>query len=225
MSPTRFTVLTLVLLAGPAAAGRRDHGRRQAGRRREGVVEGPPRRDPLLRPGQRPTREGRPTGRERDGQGGQTGADVRRLQGVRGPQTPAAHGGDARRPEVDGERDGGLQAAGEGRPARVRRRGEVSDFVVKPAEGGRTLAAVLRAHRPMSWAQARKLIERRQVRLAGQVCADPVRRVRPGQRVEVLPPPAARAPKPASKLAAKRPSTPAPAGPASVVVYADDQVV
>jgi 23S rRNA pseudouridine1911/1915/1917 synthase len=105
----------------------------------------------------------------------------------------------------------------------------VSAFVVMPAEAGRTLAAVLRARRPMSWAEARKLIERRQVRLAGEICADPVRRVRPGQRIEVVSP-ATRKPgpprpeKPAPKLAAKRQS-PSPAGPAPVIVHADDQVV
>src|SRR5205823_14161215 len=58
-------------------------------------------------------------------------------------------------------------------------------FVVRPAEAGRTLAAVLKARLGLSWSQARRLVELRRVRLAGQVCADPVRRVRAGQRIEM----------------------------------------
>jgi 23S rRNA pseudouridine1911/1915/1917 synthase len=58
-------------------------------------------------------------------------------------------------------------------------------FVVTPAEAGRTLAAVLKGRLRLSWSQARRLIELRRVRLAGQTCGDAVRRVRTGQRIEV----------------------------------------
>jgi 23S rRNA pseudouridine1911/1915/1917 synthase len=61
-------------------------------------------------------------------------------------------------------------------------------FVVRPAEAGRTLAAVLKARLGLTWSQARRLVELRRVRLAGQVCTDPVRRVRAGQRVEMAEP-------------------------------------
>jgi 23S rRNA pseudouridine1911/1915/1917 synthase len=60
-----------------------------------------------------------------------------------------------------------------------------SNFVVTPKEGGKTLAAFLKARLGLTWTQARRLIERRQVRLGGQGCGDPVRRVKAGQRVQV----------------------------------------
>ena len=59
------------------------------------------------------------------------------------------------------------------------------EFVVTPKEAGRTLAAVLKGRLGLSWSQVRRLVELRRVRLAGQGCGDPVRRVRTGQRVEV----------------------------------------
>jgi 23S rRNA pseudouridine1911/1915/1917 synthase len=59
-------------------------------------------------------------------------------------------------------------------------------FVVTRAESERTLAAVLKAQLRLSWTQVRALIESRCVRLASQTCADPVRRVRMGQKIEVL---------------------------------------
>jgi 23S rRNA pseudouridine1911/1915/1917 synthase len=58
-------------------------------------------------------------------------------------------------------------------------------FVVTAAEAGRTLASVLKGRLALSWSQARRLVELRRVRLAGQTCGDPVRRVKAGQRVEV----------------------------------------
>jgi 23S rRNA pseudouridine1911/1915/1917 synthase len=60
-----------------------------------------------------------------------------------------------------------------------------STFVVSPKEGGKTLAAVLKARLGLTWTQARRLIGLRQVRLGGQGCGDPVRRVKTGQRVEI----------------------------------------
>src|SRR5438045_2271408 len=65
-------------------------------------------------------------------------------------------------------------------------------FVVSGAEAGQTLAAVVRRRLAVSWSQARRLVERRRVRLAGATCADPVRRVAAGQAVAVAAePPAA----------------------------------
>jgi 23S rRNA pseudouridine1911/1915/1917 synthase len=58
-------------------------------------------------------------------------------------------------------------------------------FVVGRPESGRTLAAVLRARLGLSWSRARQLVEKRQVRINGETCADPARRVKAGQRVEV----------------------------------------
>ncbi len=59
-------------------------------------------------------------------------------------------------------------------------------FVVALAEAGQPLAAVLRKRLKMTLATATGLIRERRVRLAGSPCADPERRVAPGQRVEVV---------------------------------------
>jgi 23S rRNA pseudouridine1911/1915/1917 synthase len=109
-------------------------------------------------------------------------------------------------------------------------------FVVTPAEAGRTLAAVLKERLGVSWSQARRLVELRCVRLAGQTCGDAVRRVRTGQRVEVVAergraksnggPAAGARPaikKPKITRAAKSQARPAGAQP--VVRYVDDSVV
>jgi 23S rRNA pseudouridine1911/1915/1917 synthase len=77
-------------------------------------------------------------------------------------------------------------------------------FVVTSKEAGGTLAAVLKGRLGMSWSQVRRLVELRRVRVAGQGCADPVRRVRVGQRVEVVD---ERAKKPGQK---KQPPHPRP---------------
>jgi 23S rRNA pseudouridine1911/1915/1917 synthase len=91
-------------------------------------------------------------------------------------------------------------------------------FVVTPKEAGCTLAAVLKGRMGLSWSQARRLIEQRRVRVAGQGGADPVRRVRAGERIEIIQTrdtrhetrdkrkptrrPASRAPRPASPRSA-----------------------
>jgi 23S rRNA pseudouridine1911/1915/1917 synthase len=59
-------------------------------------------------------------------------------------------------------------------------------FVVTTKEAGRTLAAVLKGRLGLSWSQVRRLIELRQIRVGGQGCADSVRRVRAGQRIEIV---------------------------------------
>jgi 23S rRNA pseudouridine1911/1915/1917 synthase len=54
-----------------------------------------------------------------------------------------------------------------------------------------TLAALLRALLPgQSWSQVRRLIEARRVRLNGDLCLDPARRVHAGETVELLARPA-----------------------------------
>jgi 23S rRNA pseudouridine1911/1915/1917 synthase len=58
-------------------------------------------------------------------------------------------------------------------------------FVVASKEAGQTLAAVLKSRLGLSWSRVRRLVELRRVRLAGQGCADPARRVRTGQRIEI----------------------------------------
>lgn len=52
---------------------------------------------------------------------------------------------------------------------------------------GKTLAAVIRAHQPeLSWSQARQLIAARRVRLNGELCLDPARRLKEADFVEIL---------------------------------------
>lgn len=70
------------------------------------------------------------------------------------------------------------------------------DSVLISAESaGQTLAAVLRWHAPgQSWSYVKRLIDARQVLLNGEVCRDPARRVKEGDRVEVLTRPAAAPP-------------------------------
>jgi 23S rRNA pseudouridine1911/1915/1917 synthase len=95
-------------------------------------------------------------------------------------------------------------------------------FVVTHAEGGRTLAAVLKARLRLSWSQARLLVERRRVRVNGRVIADPAVRVKAGQRVAVIaaPPKTAGRSKPANSVL----NTPYSVPPGVVVHYADDAV-
>jgi 23S rRNA pseudouridine1911/1915/1917 synthase len=66
-------------------------------------------------------------------------------------------------------------------------------FTVTTPETGHTLAKVLRsrlhASQP-SWADVRKLIESRRVKVGDAVCTDPARRLKEGERVELLARPA-----------------------------------
>jgi 23S rRNA pseudouridine1911/1915/1917 synthase len=60
-------------------------------------------------------------------------------------------------------------------------------LTVSPEQEGTTLAAFLRAVLPdHSWNQVRRLIETRHVQVLGELCLDPVRRLRAGHTVEVL---------------------------------------
>lgn len=56
---------------------------------------------------------------------------------------------------------------------------------------GQTLAGIVRARQPgLSWSQAKRFVEARRVRLNGELCLDPARKVREGDRVELLDRPA-----------------------------------
>lgn len=64
-------------------------------------------------------------------------------------------------------------------------------YTIAPEQEGLTLAALLRLYLPrLSWSQIRRRIELRQVRLRGELCLDPARRVHAGELVEILDQPA-----------------------------------
>jgi 23S rRNA pseudouridine1911/1915/1917 synthase len=68
---------------------------------------------------------------------------------------------------------------------------EPATFTITPDQAGTTLAAFLRQHiTGKSWSQVRRLIETRHVRIEGDLCLDPARRLREGLRVEILSRPA-----------------------------------
>ena len=58
-------------------------------------------------------------------------------------------------------------------------------FVVDRREAGKTLAAVLKSRFGISWAQAKRLVEKQHVKVSGQVETDVARRVKLGKRVEL----------------------------------------
>lgn len=110
-------------------------------------------------------------------------------------------------------------------------------FQVSPREKGQTLAALLKRHLSVSWAQAKKLIERRSVRVNGQVCADVVRRPKPGARIDVwlekqgparpapLVKPPANAKSPATKKTQVTTRRAREATPRASLVYMDDHIL
>jgi 23S rRNA pseudouridine1911/1915/1917 synthase len=60
-------------------------------------------------------------------------------------------------------------------------------YTVPPDRACATLAAFVRGHMPgRSWSEVRRLIETRRVRIGGELCLDPARRLRAGEAVEVL---------------------------------------
>src|SRR6266851_2691348 len=62
---------------------------------------------------------------------------------------------------------------------------------ISPESANTTLSAVIRARLPgYSWSQVRRLIETRHVRINGELCLDPARRLREGEIVEILDRPA-----------------------------------
>ena len=58
-------------------------------------------------------------------------------------------------------------------------------FVVDRRDAGQTLAAVLKKRFGIPWAQAKRLVERKHVRVSGQVETDATRRLKLGKRVEL----------------------------------------
>src|SRR5262245_3689781 len=67
-------------------------------------------------------------------------------------------------------------------------------FPVTSEHAGGTLAAILRAHLPgQSWSQIKALVAARRVKVLGELCLDPARRLKEGDTVELL---AHSAPKP-----------------------------
>lgn len=116
-------------------------------------------------------------------------------------------------------------------------------FVVDRRENGKTLASVLKTRYGLSWAQAKRLIEKRHVRVGQQVETDVARRLKVGKNVQldsgtvevkhatpVAPPTPAAKPKPppAPKPAKAKPPAEVPRGsllPADAIVYSDDAVV
>ncbi|HEV3383364.1 MAG TPA: S4 domain-containing protein, partial [Gemmata sp.] len=58
-------------------------------------------------------------------------------------------------------------------------------FVVDRRENGQTLASVLKARYGLSWSQAKRLIERRHVKVSGQIEMDIARRLKVGKTVEL----------------------------------------
>lgn len=80
-------------------------------------------------------------------------------------------------------------------------------FAIGRDEHGATLAAVVRGRLNLSWAKAKELVTSRRVKLAGQTCADPAKRVKMGQRVAVVeqkrtaPPPLRQKARPLQRMA------------------------
>src|SRR4051794_17793737 len=67
----------------------------------------------------------------------------------------------------------------------------LAPFPVPAEQAGQTLAAVLRTRLPgTSWNQVRGLIAARRARVLGELCLDPVRRLKTGDTVELLARPA-----------------------------------
>lgn len=58
-------------------------------------------------------------------------------------------------------------------------------FVVDRREAGQTLAAVLKRRFGLSWSQAKRLVERRHVRIGQQIETDVARRLKPGKTVQL----------------------------------------
>jgi len=66
------------------------------------------------------------------------------------------------------------------------RRASNDPFIVPAELAGKTLAAAVRALRPVSWAEARRLIVNRHVRVDETPCLDETRRLRGGEKIDVL---------------------------------------
>jgi 23S rRNA pseudouridine1911/1915/1917 synthase len=97
----------------------------------------------------------------------------------------------------------------------------VTAFVVDRREAGQTLAAVVRKHAGVSWSAAKELIAERRVRLNGQTCGEIARRVKVGQRVDVVTQVAKKAP--AVQRRGLRPVRQSPDG--IVIRHADEHIL
>jgi 23S rRNA pseudouridine1911/1915/1917 synthase len=97
-------------------------------------------------------------------------------------------------------------------------------FTVTRSESGRALADWLRARLKRVMPEVLRLVRQRQIRIDGQLCTEPGRRLRPGQQVDVLPAPAPRRQPPgASRKAAAKfrdRSVPRP-----TIRFADEHIV
>src|SRR5579871_3359547 len=63
----------------------------------------------------------------------------------------------------------------------------MSPTLITAEQAGQTLAAILRKQLPdHSWTAVRRLIAARRVRIGGDLCLDPARRLKEGEAVEVL---------------------------------------
>src|SRR5947209_5757232 len=63
---------------------------------------------------------------------------------------------------------------------------EAISLAIDAGQAGLTLAALLRRLRPdLSWSEVRRLIEIRRVTVGNDLCFDPARRLKEGERVEL----------------------------------------
>ncbi len=92
-------------------------------------------------------------------------------------------------------------------------------FTVTRSESGRSLADWLRARLKLVMPEVLRLVRQRQVRVDGQPCTDPARRLRPGQQIDAGPAPAPRREPPSPQKGR------AVGGARPVIRYADEHVV
>jgi 23S rRNA pseudouridine1911/1915/1917 synthase len=98
-------------------------------------------------------------------------------------------------------------------------------FTVARSEQGRSLADVLRARLRLPREEAVRLVQQRRVRVLGSPCLDPGRRVHPGQRIEVLPPPHGGGVSSRRKARRGEPPDRSNKGPRPILRYVDEHLV
>jgi 23S rRNA pseudouridine1911/1915/1917 synthase len=98
-------------------------------------------------------------------------------------------------------------------------------FTVTRSESGRPLADWLHARLKLVMPEVLRLLRKRQVRVDGQPCTDPARRLRPGQQVDVRSTPAPRREAGGTKRAAHSRKARDAGGPRPVIRYADAHLV
>ncbi len=102
-------------------------------------------------------------------------------------------------------------------------------FIVEKHEASQTVAAYLRTKLGLPWSKAKQLLERRQVRVAGQPTTDPALRLKAGNRVEVHGFSSGSGEKTARPAALKHatPKREMPKwhGPTPKIIYSDDAIV